>query len=1076
MVVCTLTEKVLPKELFEDLDDQDDMSDRDVILTNYINFLNTRSEYYRGIRLVQDPKQGDKTWESDGEVRSANTVLGRLDLSTHRKGVVKTPNAPNIPVTSLRERRCLFPDDLVPVDAMTNEIICGEEQEQKFNETHFGKAILCRVNPRSMIEFMPLDKRYPKLINLPSLTKHDRNGVTCFDPSSMNDRLKVNNFIPKDQAVSMVFVVKVLRWRQKFPHPLGLTVGAIPCGSSVHSGDLLLKVAHHIPMTSHSPCNITSSSCSTARRRVFEDVITIDPTGSTDHDDALSCEHHSTGKDGSHRYTFGVHITDVQRLIPKDSNVDITARERACSVYSSPDTCVSNMLPEEVVQAANILPMQTRDAFSVVADVTVRDKRVVGHIQANIVKSKITSSKELTYEDAQKLIFSSKGSRPLKTLWIVASHLRQQRLGQNAAVHLKVHREDELSCPEAHMLVEELMIWANQQIAEELVNSPPMILRCQPAPDGDELEGLVTTHSQHFTVSLDLQQHVPARQRDCPPVQVLPETIHKMKAALKEGAVRKALHLVQFEHLHPQVAVGHALYRQVCEPSSYRVPSEDKDCSHHGLHCDLYTRFTSPIRRYLDLVVQRILNSCLQGEENPYADEVEDVENMCWEVREREREVDKYETGRRRLVLACQLQQSSQEYMWFVKKVEEGKLFNVFCDPSLKLGLDASAVHLKHLNAKKIPQKESSPEPEGDDSPRPQHCIWQVKMASDNSKLKPDKFLSNPHLRYIESGPSEADVQIVFFTAEETDSIECSDLQETRINASLKPFTQTIPGENWRRLQELAISPPSDLKRIRELLPSPPVQRDPQFPPIGHTPLWVYEFHRPLQSCEVLRVQLTGCINSATQRVSPTVQLLEVGPNLRVCIQHNSSPTGCFTDTALSKPPKQGHTSINEYFLFWEQAMLAEAATASLTDTELMIITDVTLVWPPLRRVTDSQGQVFYQLPRLPAKPKEPKDYCAWIHLSKHFAASSYDFFTIHEGDLMCVRCYGNHGGAEVRGVFHMVVHSVEKPEESEEVVGVDVYLKFVGERPNYISQLIKSSLKKLSYEVQLIPLSLPFR
>ena len=1066
-MISTLTERVLPTELFQDLYEQKNEEGADVLLTNYIKLLNKRGEYFSGLKLVQDPRRGEKVWQMEEEPESDHIVLGELKLNTHHKGVVKPHGGPEIKVTSMRERRCFFDGDKVPVDTRTNEIVMNEEFEQKFNEAHFGKPIVCRVNPLNMIEFMPLDKRCPILINLPSLTKFERDGVICFEPSSLNDRVKVSNFIPKDQARKMVFVVKVLQWRQQFSHPLGITVGALPCGTSIYSGDLLLKVTNHIPMQNSCTDFNNPPDCSQPDIRPFKDVITIDPEGSTDHDDALSCVLLS-GLDGCHEYEFGVHITDVQKFVPKDSKCDCIARERGCSVYSSSDNCVSHMLPEQIVTAASILHEQTRDSFSVIARVSIKQKKVVGIIRSiKILKSKITSSQELTYEQAQKFIFAKKGCRPFKALWAIACHLREQRLGQRAAAHIQARREDEIAHPEAHTLVEELMIWANQEVAVRLSDFHPMVLRCQQPPSQDELDELVAAHGQHMAVSLDLQQHTPQTQT-YQNVQVLHETIREMGVALREGCVRTALHRVQLEHLQPQVAVAHALYRQICTPSIYCITddTDDTDYSHNSLQCDLYTRFTSPIRRYADLVVQRMLLANLQDKENPYVGKEEEIKGLCGAQREREREMNKYEDGRRNLVLASSLQQSSREYVCFVKKIENGKLFTVFCDPSLKMVGD---VYLKHLNAKTISQKESSPEPEEEESAKKSSCTWQVKMASANGK--PKSFLKNPYLEHSEIG---ADIEIVFFTPEHdrSEPDQNSDLEEKRVKASIRPFTQSVPADNWRQLQGYALSPPSNADAVKKLLPKPPELSQGKFPDITHSPLWVYELHRPLQSCEVLRVQWTGCFNSNTQILSPIVQLLEVGPNLRVCIQHNSNPAECFTDISLTKPPKQGHTSIDQYFHYWERVILAEAATASLTDTELLIITNVKLIWPTLNEVIDSQGQVFYQLPT-GGRNDEPQDYCVCMKLNKSFATSSYDFFNIVGGDLLCVRCYESVGGDGVRGVLHMVVHSTTHDEEAGPIT---VYLKFVGDRPNYISKTMKEALSKLTFEVQLIPLSLPFR
>ena len=1094
-MMSTLAKQVLPRQLLEEIEDTDDVDKVDRVVEGYMRLLNSRSERFYGMKLVQDPKKGKKYWQSDTEKNklSGKIVLAELKLSSHRKGRLDLQDheVPALKVSSVRDRRCAFPGDVVPVDVKNKQIVLNDDSERRFNETHFGTSILCRVNPHCMIEFFPLDIRYPVLVNLPPLTKQDKDGVTCFEPSTINDRLKVNNFIPKQCAVKMVFVVKVLKWSKKCHHPLGIVIGALPCGNSVYFGDLLLKVTNNVCITERWPAIDSDFGSETAEAH-FSDVITIDPQGSTDHDDALSCVHNSfTGN--LHEYEIGVHITDVQKFVPEDSELDRIARKRGCSVYSSTDECVSHMLPEAIVAAASIQPQVRRDAFSVVARVTVRNGSVYrGPHSVTILKSQITSTQELTYEEAQVSLYAKKGGRRIKTLWLVACHLRQQRLGE-AAHHLSVSGLDEVLNPEAHLLVEEMMIWANQEVAARLLEDFPLtvIIRRQPKPNEQELEELIETKGKLLAVSLDLKQHVPPENSSYGSVQVLQETVVKMLTELDKGSVRKALHLVQFEHLQPQVAVAHALFIKVRQRSSYCIPgslADDEDYSHDSLNCEQYTRFTSPIRRFIDLVIQRMLLASLQNKESSYEDKIKDLEEICKEIKEREKKADRYEKDRKKLDLACELRQSSREYLSFVKKIEEGKLFLTFSDPALEaVNNESRIVHLKHLNATSIPhQRETTPTPEGavasDDTTIAKVCTWKVKFAS--AKGGPGCFLSNPQLQHVVSNRSSAAAQatISFFTPDKPEeTVACSDLAEQNVAAAIKPFTHSIPEANWRQLQRCLDQPVSP-DSVKKLLAFP--AREPStshFPRIPASPLWIYKLHRPLETAEVLKVQLSASLSSRSQIVSPNVQLLEVGPNLRVCIQHSNNPTECFTDTSLAKPPEEGFSTLNNYYHHWERVLLAEAATASLTDTELLLITDVDIEWPPsLPKIIDSQGQVYYQLPMA---TKVVESVCACMKLSKSFGESSYDFFTFNPGDFVCIRCEGEVGRTVVKSVLHMVVHSVDKREKETgegetELIRYDVFLKFVCEKSNYISQLIESAIRggSISYEVQLIPLTLPFR
>ena len=1028
--------------------------------------------------LVKNPEKiiGTRYWydSDDSETDEQQVATGELELLSHRKGKILSddPAISGLTISLAEERRCHFSGQKVRVDKISKKIIVDVETAREINKKYFGYTILCRVQENSMIRFYPFNKTIPVLNNMPNLTRDLSHGVVCFDPNSIDDRPKACNFIPRKCAVNMVFLVTYLRWRKHFPYPLGIVTGALPSGKSVFTGDPLLKLAHNIPRSDNRlHCEIVRSNCPLSLKcREFNNVITIDPKGSKDHDDALSC----VGK-GFRKFEIGVHITDVQVFVPKDSEDDRVARARGCSVYSSTAECVSHMLPQQIVEAASILPdSQPRDSFSVVAKVVLsKNYEVRGIDDVNIVKSRITSKHELTYAEAQTSLFNVDESDPLHkklaVLWAVACYLRQKRL-KGAAKHISVDELDEISNPEAHVLVEELMIWANKMVAIKLFDHFPVIHRCQSPPNQKHLDKLVATHGQHMAVSLDLQQHV-LHQETYRSVAILQETLREMKAALREGNVKTALHQVLFEHLQPQVSVAHALFNVIRNRASYCVAvngDPPERYSHNSLNCEHYTHFTSPIRRYIDLVVQRMLLAALNEEEDSHS--LEELQEISRDVGEKLREADKYEKDRQSLDIALQLQQSSRDYICFVKNTEEGELTWTFHDVRMKAASRfIRGVQLKYLNAISISQRDSSPEPEDEATlvqalDEGQNCSWKVKTAS--AEGSPHSFLAN---RFLVGQRTSANnqLEISMFTGENEPLTNDTNLKQRSLYASICPFTQSINACDWKQLQKYACSSDAiDPESVGRLLPSSPAMSQYKFPNIDHSPLWVYKLRRPIQSCEVLRVQLTGCFNSSTQMISPAVQLLEVGPNLRVCVQHNSSPADCFTDTSQTKPPKQGHVSIEEYFHYWERALLAEAATASILDTELLIITDVKLEWPELKQIIDSQGHVFYKLPTGALKD-DPRTYCVRMKLSKSFATSSHDFFNINEGDLMCVRCFENDGG--MRGVFHMVVHSVEDP-------CLAVYLKFVGEKANFISPLMSNSLNRMSNEVQLIPLNLPNR
>ena len=1098
-----------------------DLEIDDAVIERYIADQQKRREYRKSHNLVQDPK-GRMSWveeeESDRDQVSSTdkgVVWCRIECKDYRTAtaVPNDPDAPSIQLEGLQNRKA-FHGDQVRVDVASGRVLFDDETEQAINETHFGASFLCRVDPNNRILFFPLDKRYPKFVNLPPIACSEANGVVCFDPKSINSSPKVSNFIPMECAVKMLFIVKFLRWNQGFHYPLGIIVGALPAGHSVDMGDLARRVEHGIPL---APCQLPTdplpSTIPQNTSHVFRDAFTIDPEGSPDHDDALTCALLKREGD-SEEYQIGVHITNVQKYVPIEGELHKFALQRGCSAYRSPDNCISPMLPEELVQMTSICVGKPTDTFSVVARATLKGDKVQRVDNIKFLESQVTSAIELTYEEAHAAIFSLHvslslqrklarydssqlpGKLPLKKklniLWKTALFIRCQRLGEGAGCFLLYEPEKEVHT-EAHFLIEEMMIWANHQVAKRLFKTFPKstILRVQARPDEAELEQLSRQHGQIMAASLDLRSYLTSEQSIPPNVLVMQSTPEQITAQLQAGNTQKALHLIQFEHKHPQMAVAHSLFRNLRSKTFYcKSESRQKSYWHDTLKCDHYTHFTSPIRRFVDIATQHLLHAALNNQKCPYS--TRELEDICTHSKEAVKRANDYDRDIKRLLLADQLLQSSQEFVAFVTRFcKRGTLELCFSDPTLKVLRDRS-VHLKHLNASDIRSKEEgSPEPSSkeasaSDPPSEMQFSWKVKIASFLGSA--EHFLSNPLLELTSLATSNT--ALIPYTAAINIFVPdtAAHLMERTLHANIKPLTYTVPGHVWKEvqdciqqdlqgvntdslsaLQRLCASngPPAAPQisaKMRELLKSP-------------SPLWIYTIHRPIKPCETLHVQLSASRQKPI--LTTCIQLLEVGPGLRVCIEHNENPTECFVDKLRESASRKRYLSIEHYFQCWEPVVLAEAVIASLQDMELLVVKDVILKWPTLAMQTDSSGQVYYQL----HIPEGKKKAGVLMELPKEFVQSSYDFFKFSEGDLVCIRYDIPKGSGKLRGVFHMVIHHVDRKftdvSGRKEFEGLTAYLKFVGQNSNYISSSISKALTSGSpprCEVQLIPLTLPYR
>ena len=1139
-VMGNICEKVLLGETIQQAEDQKiNPEGVDGIVERYITDLNERHEFKLAARLVQSPS-GDISWVKERRsTPSKGIVLCELNCKDFRNTVAK-PIGPNsnqedikLASTGILGRRGAFHGTVVKVDTIRKCVLFDEETERALVNTHFGTSFPCRVDPKNPIMFFPLDRRYPKFVNLPMLLVRDKNGVVCFDPNTINSTPKMSNFIPLEVAAKTLFIVKFLGWQSRFPYPLGIIIAALPPGHSPYTGELVLRISNNIPLV---PCMAQASlvRAQSGYRYIpsYDGAFAIDPKDSPDHDDALTCRLVSTSKEGS-TYEIGVHIVNVQHYVPKDSELDKEARKRGRAAYRSSDNCISYMLPEKLVRdVLSISEGRSTHTFSVIAQYKISKDSLKVEMVPNSIKiedSKTVCSLHLTYEEAQKVLcrelnyrndplFSAGGkvdcynkTQPgiglkiedqLSAIWKIVMSIRQKRLGKDAAYSLPLDEPEKQKCPEAHHLIEELMIWANCQVATRLLNAFPdcTILRVQGRPQEAEVSKLQREHGTTLATSLGLQSYAPQGVIPVSMVHILQDTYQKIKSYLERSLVRNALHYVQFEQLHPQMAVAVVGLRQ-CERSTksdYVVSTLDrKDYSHNDLRCDLYTHFTSPIRRYIDIVVQRLLHAAVHGERCPYTSD--ELNEICAETREGMKHSKGYRKDIGRLDLATDLNGVSREYTCFVQQItEDGEIELTFADPLLKVLHERERlIALKHLNALSIPSTRgrelspvagsaaipSSPQPSPDCS-----VMWQVKIASFHCNLR--NFFLSPGIKIVpveSSSYRKRCAEISLFIPESNVISEQSTLKEYKLNAEIIPYTHSVPQSIWKELQNIS---QLDISRLRNpdsladsLLKALGSQNQPNLsnlPAVTNSPspLLIYRLHRPIQSSEVLKVHLTA--SPLNYVLAPSLQLVEVGPELKICVQHNSNPSECFADRLVEDASKKRYSSIEEYFRCWEQVLLSEAVIESLSESELLIVKDVILKWPKLESKCDSFGQVTYEL----IIPPGEKEAGVIMELPDNFLKMSYEFFKFSIGDLLCIRYTANQDGNTFGFTLHMVIHHADIIYNTKERISViekaTFYLKFVGQSPNSITpkaaQVLEGRTAGVQCEVQLLPLTLPFR
>ncbi len=323
---------------------------------------------------------------------------------------------------------------------------------------------------------------------------------------------------------------------------------------------------------------------------------TIDPSDAKDFDDALSIEKLNTGN-----YLVGVHIADVSHYVKENTPLDIEALKRGTSVYLVDN--VVPMLPEVLSNnICSLRPDEDRLTYSVMIEIT-EGAEVKGF---EIKKSIINSKKRFTYQEAQDVIDKKKG--PLKKevlqLYKISKNLTSKRMKEGSLnfetkevkfAFTKKGKVKDIVVKErldSMRLIEEFMLLANKCVTQYITRRQkeekrelPFIYRVHDLPDQQKLKDLSEFIIQ-FGYKIKLKPPVPDKES-------LKKLLEEINGKPEEYVINDLLIR----------AMAKAIYT-------------DKNIGHYGLGFEDYTHFTSPIRRYPDLLVHRILHEYITEEGN----------------------------------------------------------------------------------------------------------------------------------------------------------------------------------------------------------------------------------------------------------------------------------------------------------------------------------------------------------------------------------------------------------------------------------------------------------------------------
>ncbi|XP_073325173.1 3'-5' exoribonuclease HELZ2-like [Pagrus major] len=840
--------------------------------------------------------------DTDGELRNEQPEIherGKLVRESYTRGYVIPFQNPTRRI-SIKGRANLgkaFTGDEVVVQtakvvSVTTEaesarvLVCLLEDEDHSKPRQNSKDFVRRI-------MMPLRKSEPKVCIL--INKARRNFIPIWEQINGHWTVAACERLSEELKQNNVFVVQVIGWKEHCYFPLGNVIDIIPVGGSLSDGLRILNEEFHVPPTT---CTSDQAFSETDEDETYRqdlcEVITFTVDGETaEHlDDAISV------REIGDQYELGVHIADVASYVSPGCKLDEDAKQLGATYYGRGSPNI-HMLPEDLsTEHLSLLPEKDRRVVSLMFNVNKQTHQIIGTPKFQL--SLIKSNRKLSYENAENIISERYRERPtfdtvedcVTVAYCFAKAQRKSRL-----VDWAYSQADGKRLPgkrKANLMIEELNVLFNTLASEQLIESEKSMyctpLRCQEKPDSVELEKLrQQNRAEWIALSFHVRHKVHHEGQDpnCEHFRILTQVWEDIQSAAREDDIDKMVDLIAADDIHPLLQPVTDQFRR-CSSKVYVIrsnSSQKAQAGHYSLNVRSYTQASSPIRRYIDIILQRLLHSMICKRQVQYSQT--EISTLCNQFEHNIKNAKEYEQKAEQISYAVSMKKQSASKLGFVVTEEPGRdRFAVSFPFNKNIFAESLSIMYKDLQLWDQPFYDKA-----------NNCItltWKRRIyAVDTMKIYQESEIP------VRGPCIELPLKIWKATVEAIDEEKWDHAKFLIMGADTKQYTP----------EEKEVST---------------VQR-------GHE----VDMNLQLHTGDTLQVQMTSEVKRGYHM--PAVQLVHIKPKFEICVEHVHSPITCFSRSA-DDPSRNQYSNTEEYVRIWKPLCAMESATNAVDESDSIII------------------------------------------------------------------------------------------------------------------------------------------